>query len=242
MYPYRIEKGVNGLNVGSADPRCVHDFGIFQSQHCWRKNNLCIPVIMKKCLKYAVLTAGLLFFFCPSLWADDVLTTIDESVKQYKAGDLAGAASNLDYAAQLIRQKKSEVMKKLLPEPLSGWKAEPADAQALGTAVFGGGINVSRKYTRNSAVITIDIVSDSPVMQSLIMMLNNPMVAGVSGGKLKTINGQRTIIQYNESKREGEINIVVGNRFMVTVKGRGTDRDDMIAYAESVDFDALTKY
>ncbi len=46
---------------------------------------------------------------------DDVLTTIDEAVKQYKSGDYAGAVSNLDYASQLVRQKKSERMKDLLP-------------------------------------------------------------------------------------------------------------------------------
>ncbi|MCI5222089.1 MAG: hypothetical protein D3924_05315 [Candidatus Electrothrix sp. AR4] len=38
---------------------------------------------------------------------DDILTTIDEAVKQYKAGDFAAAVSNLDYATQLIRQKKA---------------------------------------------------------------------------------------------------------------------------------------
>ncbi|MCI5211224.1 MAG: hypothetical protein D3910_21120, partial [Candidatus Electrothrix sp. ATG2] len=74
---------------------------------------------------------------------DDVLTTVNEAVRQYKLGEFAGAISNLDYATQLIRQKRSERMKGLLPEPLSGWQAKPAEAQALGTAVFGGGITVS---------------------------------------------------------------------------------------------------
>jgi len=204
---------------------------------------------MKNLLKYIVLTLGFLVVFCPNTRADevlntradDVLNTIDEAVKQYKGGDFGGAASNLDYAAQLIRQKKSELMKELLPEPLSGWEAEAANAQALGTAIFGGGINVSRKYTRKSSVITIEIVSDSPVMQSLIMMFNNPMLAGAGGGKLVTIKGQRAIVQYDEADRDGEINTVVAGRFMVTVNGEQVDRDDIMAYAQAIDFDALMK-
>ena len=40
------------------------------------------------------------------VYADEVLTTVDEAVSQYTKGDYDGAASNLDYAAQLIRQKK----------------------------------------------------------------------------------------------------------------------------------------
>lgn len=172
---------------------------------------------------------------------DDVLTTIDEAVKQYKAGDFAGAASNLDYASQLVRQKKSERMKDLLPEPLAGWQGKPANAQALGTAVFGGGVTVSRDYTKGDGSVSIEIVSDSPVLQSVMMMLNNPMFAGASGGSLKTIKGQRAIINYDDGAQGGDINIVVADRFMITVKGSRVDQKTLIGYAEAIDFASLAK-
>ena len=180
--------------------------------------------------------------FNTNVRADDVLNILDEAVKQYKNGDYSGAASNLDYATQLIRQKKSELMKNLLPEPLAGWEGEESEAQALGTAVFGGGINVSRRYMNRDASVTIDIITDAPVMQSLVMMINNPMLAGASGGKLETIKGQKAIVQYNEDNKNGEINIVIGNRILVTVKGRKAARQDLVAYAQAVDYDALNKY
>ena len=173
---------------------------------------------------------------------DDVLATIEQAVKQYKAGDLAGAASNMDYAAQLIRQKKSEKMKSLLPEPLAGWQAREANAQAMGTAVFGGGVTVSRKYTRGPATVEVEIVSDSPVLQSVMMMLNNPMFAGAGGGTLETIKGQRAIVKYNKGNHSGDVNIVVAGRFMVTVKGRNVQRQDLIGYAGAVDYQGLSKY
>ena len=192
---------------------------------------------------------ALVFVFCSLVLSqpifaeqDDVLTTIDQAVKQYKGGDFAGAASNLDYAAQLIRQKKSEKMKDLLPEPLSGWQAGEADSQAIGTAVFGGGVTVSRKYTKESSSIDIEIVSDSPVLQSVMMMLNNPMFAGASGGNLKTIKGQRAIIKYNGANRSGDISIVVAGRFMVTINGRQVDQADLAAYAEAINYQELMKY
>ena len=172
---------------------------------------------------------------------DDVLTTIDEAVKQYTNGDFAGAASNLDYASQLVRQKKSERMKDLLPEPLSGWQAQPASAQTLGTAVFGGGVTVSRNYSKGDASVSIEIVTDSPVLQSVMMMLNNPMFAGASSGMLETINGRRSIVKYESKGRSGEINIVVANRFMVTVKGKNVERQTLVAYAEAIDFTSLAK-
>lgn len=194
---------------------------------------------MKHILKYFLLVFSVSALFCSSLLADDVLKTIDEAVNQYKNGDYSGAASNLDYASQLIRQKKSEKLLEVLPEPLPGWEAEAADAQAIGTAVFGGGINVSRTYTKKSSTVSIDIVTDSPVMQSLIMMMNNPMLAGASGGKLESINARKAIIQYNEATLSGEVNVIIDNTILVTVRGQKVERADMISYAKAIDYDAL---
>ena len=173
---------------------------------------------------------------------DDVLATIEQAVKQYKAGDLSGAASNVEYAAQLIRQKKSEKMKDLLPRPLEGWQGEEASAQAMGTAVFGGGVTVSRTYTRGKSSVEVEIVSDSPVLQSVLMMLGNPMFAGASGGNLQTIKGQRAIVKYDPSTKDGEIDVVVANRFMVTIKGKNVSQKELVAYASAVDYAGLSKY
>ncbi len=170
---------------------------------------------------------------------DDVLMTIQEAVKQYRAGDYAGAVSNLDYASQLIRQKKSEKMKELLPPPLVGWQAGEATAQVMGTAVFGGALTVSREYKKGSSSVSIEIVSDSPVLQQVMMMIRNPMFAGAGGGHLETIKGQRAIVKYDPKSRNGDVNIVVAGRFMVTVKGRQVSRDDLLAYTRAVDFRSL---
>ncbi|MCW5200089.1 hypothetical protein VU05_05280, partial [Desulfobulbus sp. F1] len=56
---------------------------------------------------------------------DDIITTIEEAVRQYRANDFAGAISNLDYATQLIRQKKSERMKLCCLNPCSAGRPSP---------------------------------------------------------------------------------------------------------------------
>lgn len=173
---------------------------------------------------------------------DNVLGTIKEATKQYEAGDYTGAASNLDYAAQLIRQQKSERMKALLPAPLAGWEGKEASAQALGAAILGGGVTVSRDYKKGAASLSVEIVSDSPVLQSVLMMVNNPMFAGAGGGKLETVKGQRAIIKFDNSKKSGELYIVVASRFVVTIKGRQVAREDLFAYGEAIDYQALDKH
>lgn len=196
---------------------------------------------MIKYIYYIFLYTLLTTIFPQFLYADEVLTTIEEAVNQYQKGDFDGAASNLDYAAQLIRQKKSEALKEVFPEALTGWQAETPTSQATGTAAFGRSISVSRTYQRKPSTITIDIVSDSPLMQSLQMMLNNPVFAGAGGAKLETFNSHKGIVQYNEAEKNGDINIVVKDRFMVTIKGQDVGREDLMAYAQAVKYAELTK-
>ncbi|HHH45292.1 MAG TPA: hypothetical protein ENK49_14260, partial [Gammaproteobacteria bacterium] len=63
---------------------------------------------------------------------DDVITSIDEGMEYYREGDFAEAVSSLNYAVQLIQQKKGQSLGKLLPEPLDGWTAEEVQSQAAG--------------------------------------------------------------------------------------------------------------
>jgi len=191
-------------------------------------------------LRIIVVLASI-FWVQPLRAEDNVLSTIKEATRQYEAGDYTGAASNLDYAAQLVRQQKSERMKALLPEPLPGWEGKEASAQALGAAILGGGVTVSRDYKKSASSVSVEIVSDSPVLQSVLMMVNNPMFAGAGGGKLETVKGQRGILKYDSGKKTGELYIVVASRFVITIKGRPAAREELLAYGEAIDYRILEK-
>jgi len=197
--------------------------------------------MLDKILLRIVLALAIVLCSQPLLAEDNVLSTIKEAIMQYQAGDYTGASSNLDYASQLVRQQKSEKMKGLLPAPPAGWQAGEASAQALGAAILGGGVTVSRDYTKGSSAVSVEIVSDSPVLQSVLVMINNPMFAGAGGGKLETVKGQRSIIKYENSKKSGELYIVVASRFVITIKGRQVTREDLLAFAEIMDYRVLEK-
>ncbi|PIE69245.1 MAG: hypothetical protein CSA21_03045 [Deltaproteobacteria bacterium] len=194
---------------------------------------------------FRILLSGILLlsiFPAPSIAEDDdVLTTVEEAVKQYTAGDFAAAASNLDYASQLVRQKRSEITKRLLPKALPGWQAGEPESQTVASGVLGGGVTVSREYTKGPATITIEIVSDSPVLQSVLMMINNPLFAGAGGGKLERVNTQRAVVKYDGDDKSGELFIVVNNQFLVTVSGKAVERRDLLDYAGALDYFALSQ-
>ena len=196
-----------------------------------------LPMKTKICLTLIAMLAGV----TPTLAAesDPVLDTIQEAMEYYKDGDFAGAAGSLDYAAQLIRQKRGEGMTNLLPAPLKGWTAEDASSQAAGTSMFGGGTSAERKYMKGDASVTIQIMTDSPMLQGVAMMLNNPMFAGADGGKLERINKQKALVKYEESDRSGSINLMVGGTVLITIEGNNLDLEDLRAYAEAIDYQAI---
>jgi len=171
---------------------------------------------------------GLMALALPAA-ADEVEDAAKEAMELYKKGDLAGAAGQLDYAAQLIRQQKGESLSKMLPDPLPGWTAEDASSQATGAAMFGGGVTAERTYSKGDSSMTLAVVTDSPLLQGMMAMFTNPSMMASSGAKLEKIAGQRASVQYDAANRSGEITMVLENRFLVTLRGNDVSKEDMVA-------------
>lgn len=190
-----------------------------------------------------LVTIGLtiIFLMNPAVGcADDVTDAINDAMKYYKEGQYSAAVQNLNYASQVIQQKKGEGLTSFLPEPLSGWTAQEANSQAAGAAMLGGGITVSREYTRDESSVTIQIITDSPIMQSMMMMLSNPMYAASDGGKLERIERQNAMVKFDPADKSGEIKMVVASRYFITLEGQQTSKEDLMAYARAINFDTLS--
>ena len=176
------------------------------------------------------------------LYADDVTDQIDEAVKAYEKEDYNTAITALDSASTLIRQKKGEMVSKLLPEPLDGWEAGESKSSAAAAGMFGGGISAERRYTRKAdgkvETVTISITTDSPLMQSMGMMFSNPMFMG-QDNKLIVINGEKTIA----NERDNSLTSMVANKVMVKVDGDKKVPSEVLKdYFKSIDFKAIKEY
>jgi len=168
--------------------------------------------------------------------ADDVTDSLNDALSKYNNGQFTEAINSINYAEQLITQKKGEELTQVFPKPLDGWQAEEVKADP----VFGGGVSAERRYIKDTASVSIAIVSDSPMLQATMMLFTNPMFATADGGKLETINGQKAIVKYSAENKGGEIQVVVNNRFLVTVNGSEIAKEDMTAYLAKVDVNKLS--
>jgi len=171
--------------------------------------------------------------------ADEILDQINQAIELYKAGDYAGAAGELEFAAAQIRQLRAGEISGALPEPLTGWTAEDAETAAMGAGMFGGGTSASRSYEKGDARVDVQILTDSPMLQSLAMLINNPMLMSGSGQKLVRIQGNKGALEWNEDS--GSLNVVVGGTVLVQVDGSNCTADDLTSYAEAVDYELIKK-
>ena len=169
----------------------------------------------------------------------EIKQAITTATEAYQTGELSQAVTQLDYAATLIRQLQAHELGKLFPEPLPGWQADKVDSQAGAAGLFGGGINASRSYHQADNRLEINIMKDSPLLQTMGMLFSNPSMASMSGYKVTRIQGHTAMSKAEGGKRE--LQMLIENRILLQFNGRNLSEDDLKAYAEAVDIEAITK-
>ncbi len=177
--------------------------------------------------------------------ADDVLEAINEATEAYNEKAYTEAVESLEYAKQLIRQMTSEGLMTFLPEPMEGWQGKEAKSQNLG--MIGGSAGIEKEYLKPGSGnesrkrITLSIMGDSPIFQGMMAMFN-PAIAGADGGKLQKIKRNKAIVKYSTDNRSGEILIDVAKKYIVTIKGSNVDKEDLMHYAEAIDYKGLKAF
>ena len=183
---------------------------------------------------YLLAAAAALVFAVVPAAADDVTEAMDQARKAYQSGNLGEAKQQLDLASQLIGQKNAEGFAALLPKPLAGWTQEKTDTTAVGTHMFGASMATGRYTNAKGADIEVQITGDSAMIAPLAAVLSNPQFAGAMG-KITRVGDQRAIVN-----NEGDVHLVIANKFLVVVQGSGTAADKL-AYAQAIDINKLSK-
>lgn len=189
--------------------------------------------------KFLVILLSIFFCAMPAM-ADEVLDSLKEAQEAYNEKAYSEAIEALDYTKQLILQMSSEGMIKFLPAPPDGWQGEEAVSQNLG--MLGGATSIEKVYTRidqsNGGRVTMSIMGDSPMFMGLLNMFN-PAIAAADGGTLMKIKRNKSIVKYNAQNRSGEILVNVTKKYIVTIKGNGVDEQELMSFAESIDYSGL---
>jgi len=176
--------------------------------------------------------------------ADEVTEQLETARKAYDSGDLRVAIDTLNFAVAKIREQETARLLILLPEPLPGWQADPAQSETAGLASMIAGVNLTRRYFRqDGGEVTLNLTADSPLLPMLTMFLASPfMMQADPSAKPYAYKGQRGLIKHDPQSRDYEVTLMIGNRILVQGKGSGLpDGAAVQQYVESLDLTAIQK-
>ena len=177
----------------------------------------------------------------------------EEEKKEEESVSLMGAASAMkDMASQMEdMQKKGPVatvdfrsLKELLPADADGLPRKEATGEKNGTAGFTIS-TANGKYGNEdgSESIELSIVDGggSAMMIGLaawsMMEVDKETEHGYE--KTTTIGDNKAYEKYDNADKDGEVNVLVNKRFIVTAKGRGVSMDKIKAALDDIDLDKL---
>ena len=165
------------------------------------------------------------------------------------ANDLATAMSGMAAAlggagtdGKPVDPVAFQTLQSHLPK-VSGWEMGEAEGERMTMPVPFS--QVETTYKKGDARVDVKIV-DTGFAQMLIMPWSMMLASGYSREsssgyeKATTISGNPGIEKWNKSSKNGELDILVGKRFMVTIEGH--DLDDMKTvqdFASAINFGAL---
>ena len=182
------------------------------------------------------------------VWADEILDQIEFAKKQYQKGKYNKAIKELGFVINEIQAKLSKQFSKNFPAPLKGWKKQQVKSQNMG--MMGGGLMTSAGYREKGGrgKMTATIFVDSPMVQSVFMMLNNPAFLGVQRGggrqiKRVRINGEYALSEWQPARKQGTVRVVLGGgRLMLQIKGRSLAAKKVLTdMMKTWDYDAAKK-
>ncbi|MEW5914119.1 MAG: hypothetical protein AB1814_16300 [Thermodesulfobacteriota bacterium] len=176
--------------------------------------------------------------------ADEISDQIQQGLKLYQQGKISQALGELEFAVAQLKQKKAEALATLLPAAPSGWQADKSQGKSMGGGFMGGGITASRSYQNSKGGrVQIEIVTDSPLIQSLAMLLGNPMFAQGGGqNKLLRLKGHKAFLKL-EGTQGAELQALVDNKVLVKVSARRVPEAEQAVrqFADLIDLDKISQ-
>lgn len=170
---------------------------------------------------------------------EDIQSDIEEDLEEAKE-DFSNAFDNLGEAIEGLKKKHNiegkepigfRDLKKALPRSLAGVDFEESEGQTSGA--FGFKIStVEATYKEddsNFEVTLVDVAGVGKLVKSMANWTEFEVDKETRNGYERTteIDGHPALEKYDERRERGETSILVNDRFIISVKGRGVSERQM---------------
>jgi hypothetical protein len=159
-----------------------------------------------------------------------------ESLKQYRAGNIAESAVALNQAKAVLDKVKSLKFDNALPAPPEGWVADDMKTEDV-APLLGGGKVVKKLYKNKSGQqqIQLEVFYGSSLIKLIRGLMENENIAKGQGFELKKANGENVLVKKIDAKNY-EINMPMDDVIMVRLTGKeGADEAMMLKMMRDLD-------
>lgn len=181
------------------------------------------------------------------------LTTIaftQEFAKQVSTARSAYASGKLDDSRFAMQQMLQEIdmvigkeVLKILPAKMEEQAASTTKDQVTGTSGFIG-TSIHREYGTADKMVTLDIITNSPLIGTFNAILSVPFIANNGDQKVIKIDGYKAVVQKVGGATEGssdyEVQLPLHNN-LITLKAPGYTQDQVIKMANTLPTSQIAK-
>jgi hypothetical protein len=175
---------------------------------------------------FLALATGLLLALAllpPSATARDLAVQIEEVRRLVLEKNFVTALEDLKFIAQQIQDLRLAEVQPLFPESPPGWETAPAVRTSREGESWSRRLEVRKTYLPESGIGKVEIIYDffSPLIPATFISLNPVYLVGDPQAEAIEFAGAPGRLRFNPDTGEGELVLILDNRILVTVLGRG---------------------
>jgi hypothetical protein len=163
--------------------------------------------------------------------------------KAVDLGAALGAIGTVVTGGNKTKPVDFHTLKAMLPDSLPGMKRDEASAESNEAMGISAAKATGRYSDGNGNSVTVEITDLGSLsgLAGLASKFDPNLEKETDTGYERTthVNGQLVHEQYDNREKSGQVDIIAGNRFSVTVRGNGVDMDFLTNTLKQVDFEKL---
>ena len=169
---------------------------------------------------------------------------LDQATKAAESEQYGTAIAALQAAIKLLQKKQRVAILASLPKP-QGWEIqddEPNEAtDALTAGLAGIGTNIQRRYHKaDDKSLTVDVMANSPMLQMIAMLFNNPAMITAEGGEIVQYGPHKAILK-KSGDNGSELQILMHEKHLVKVTAQGITAEELLQIFDQAFVDRMEK-
>jgi len=184
-----------------------------------------------------------IFYSCVILsgFSQDFAKNMASAKSSYSSGRLEDARFAMEQLLSDLDAAIGKEILKMLPAQMGSLKTNAADDNVTGSSAgFTAGLYVHRTYGTTPKVAALEIVNNSPLMNSIGAILNTPLMGGMmknENQKVLKVQGYKSLLTKNLDSDTGKTNYELQmplNNTLVTLKLDDTNEAEITGFANTI--------